>query len=167
MPAYIKHASRHVELLKSIFKACNNDSLNNYFESGKLDINNDSLGVLKPKAVGAFKKLKSAAERAGISVKELVRRIEFMPTEVAYDEYLNPEDILRDEEDRLNLVLLVDSFKRHFTDIEEEIVNDIMDDVPYSKIAKKFGKSTPWVRHQLINMKKKLERRMGHIEFDL
>lgn len=167
VPAYIKHASRHVELLKSIFTACDNDSLDNYFDAGKLDVDNDSLGVLKPKAIEAFRKLKNAAERAKISVEELVKRIEFMPTEVMYDEYINPEDLLRSEEDRLDLVLLVDSLKRHLTDDEKEIVDCIMDDMPYNKIAEKFDKPAPWVRYQLIKMRKKLKEKMGGIELDI
>ena len=167
VPAYIKHASRHVELLKSIFKACNNDSLDKCFEIGKFDIDNKSLKTLRPKAVEAFSKLKNAAQRAKVSIKELVKRIEFMPTEIVYDEYLNPEDILRDEEDRLNLVLLIDNLKRHLTVIEKEIIDCIMDDIPHNKIAKRFDKTTPWVRHQLNNIKKKLEEKMGDVNFNL
>jgi RNA polymerase sigma factor (sigma-70 family) len=167
VPAYVKHASRHLELLKSIFKACDDDSLYYYLEKGKFDVDDKLLGVLKPKAVEAFRKLRGAAKRANISVEEIARRIEFMPTEIAYDEYLNPDDILKDEEDRLNVVLLVETLKFYLSDIEKEIAECIMRGMPYNKIARKFGRTTPWIRHKLINMKEKLEKKMGGKEFDL
>jgi RNA polymerase sigma factor (sigma-70 family) len=164
VPAYIKHASRHLELLKSIFKAYDDDSLGKCLEIG--NINDRHLGTLKPKADEAFRKLKGAAERAGVSTEELARRIEFMPVEIQYDDYLDPEDILRGQEDRLHMVLLVDNIKQHLTGVEKEIVDCIMDGMAYNKIAKRFNKSTPWIRHQLDNMRDKLKEKMGGIEFD-
>jgi len=161
VPAYIKHASRHYELLKSIFKSCDNDLLECCFESDKLDIEIDTLGTLKPKAVEAFEKLKSAATRANISIKELVERIKFMPIEITYDEYLNPEDLLRSEEDRLNMILFVENLKFYLTDIEKEIVECIMDGMPYNKIAKKFNRSTPWISQKLNVIREKLEEKLG------
>jgi len=158
VPAYVKHASRHLELLKSIFKACDNDSLKHCLEINELDIDKNAFDALEPKAVEAFRKLKGAAERANISTEELVRRIEFMPTEVAYNEYLNPEDLLNDEEDRLNMVLFVENLKFYLTDIEKEIVECIMNGMPYNKIAKKFNRTTPWIRQKLNVMKEKIEK---------
>jgi len=167
VPAYVKHASRHLELLKGIFKACDNDSLEYYLEISKLDIDKNALGALGPKAIEAFRKLKGAAERANISIEELVRRIEFMPTEVTYNEYLDPEDLLNNEEDRLNMVLFVENLKFYLTDIEKEIVECIMDGMPYNKIAKKFNRTTPWIRQKLDVMREKLEKKIGGKEFDL
>lgn len=167
VPAYIKHASRHVELLKSIFKACDNGSLDQCFESGMLDINNESLGGLKLKADEAFRKLKGAAKRAKISVEELVRRVEFMPTEIAYDEYLSSEDLLNNDEDKLNMILFIENLKFHLTDIEKEIVECIMDGIPYNKIAKKFDRTTPWIRQKLDIIREKLKNKIGGMEFDI
>jgi len=165
-PAYIKHASRHLELLKSIFRACDNDSLAYHLEIGALDIDDNILGELKPKAVEAFRKFKGAATRAHISMNELARRVEFMPVEIPYDEYLSPDDIFRDEKDRLNMVLFVENLKRYLTDVEKEIVECIMDGMPYNKIAKKFNRTTPWICDRLRKMKVKLKEKLGGEEFD-
>lgn len=166
-PAYIKHASRHYELLKSIFKSCDNDLLECCLEAEKLDICNNNLGLLKPKADEAFRKLKGAAKRAHVSMEELVGRIKFMPTEIAYDEYLSPDELLHNEEDRLNMVLFVENLKVYLTDVEKEIVECIMDGMPYNKIAKKFNRPTTWICEKLRDMKEKLEEKIGGKEFDL
>jgi len=166
-PAYVKHASRHYELLKSIFKSCDNDLLEHCLEAGKLDICDNNLGLLKPKVDEAFRKLKGAAKRAHISMEELVERIKFMPTEITYDEYLSPDELLHNEEDRLNMVLFVENLKVYLTDIEKEIVECIMDGMPYNKIAKKFNRPTTWICQKLRDMKKKLEEKIGGKEFDL
>ena len=162
-PAYIKHASRHFELLKGIFKACNNDSLDECFEKGKLI---GKLGGLKQKASEAFAKLESAAVRASITTEELVRRIEFMPTEVAFDDYLTAEDLLREETNKLEMVMFIDDIKCYISDVEKEIIDCLLDGMPYNKVAKRFNKSTPWVRQKLNDIRDKIQKKMGGIKFD-
>jgi len=167
VPAYIKHASRHIKLLKSIFKTYNSDCLTHCLEKGELDVDNNILCELKPKAIEAFRKFKGAAMRAGISTKELARRVEFMPVEIPYDEYLSPDDILRSEEDKLSMALFIENLKFHLTDIEKEIVECVMDGMPYNKIAKKFNRTTPWVCEKFRKMREKLKDKIGDKEFDL
>ncbi len=166
VPAYIRNANRHLEALKGIFDFCNisKDILQEAFEKNEFRYNVEgegvTLGKLMTKARNLFEKIAKAATRANISTEELVKRAEFVPTDVVYEEYLNPTDIVKAEEDRLFMALLVENIKPHMTAVQLIIAEYIMDGKKtYKEIGKEFGRSDAWVRQELDKLKGVLEKK--------
>ena len=159
MPAYIRNANRHIMLLKNVFEThnLNPEYLLEAFDVGILKMDWAKTSSLKWKIHALFDKLVKAAERASISVKELVSRAEFAPTDVKYDDYVNIEDITQQEGRRLQLAIIVENIKNNLTPIEIRICEGIMEDKTYETIAAEFGHKAPWVNQQLNRMRKKLK----------
>ncbi|MEE8323091.1 MAG: sigma-70 family RNA polymerase sigma factor [Candidatus Bathyarchaeia archaeon] len=161
-PAYIRNANRHLMLLKDAFESCGMDieCLLEAFDIGKLETEPLNTKWLKKRADDLFSKLTRGAERAGISVKELVRRAEHIPTDVRYDDYIDAEEISLQEERRLEMALLIENLKSHLTKTEVQVCEGIMEDKTYEEIASTFGHKPPWVNFQLDKIRRKLEHEM-------
>ncbi len=167
VPAYIRNANRHLEALKSIFNFCNIDEniLHESFEGDKFKffysiVNEGGFGKLGEKAKNLFGNITKAASRANISAKELVKRAEFVPTDVEYDDYLNSSDIIKTEEDRLLMALFVENIKPYMTATQLTIAEYIMDgEKTYKEIGKEFGHSDAWVRQELDKLRNTLKKR--------
>jgi RNA polymerase sigma factor (sigma-70 family) len=166
-PAYITHSSRHYNLLKSIFNASNSDLIDCCFDEGKDVIDKEVIDELKLKALEAFEKFERAAKRAGISTKELARRVEFMPTEISFDEYMSPEEFLQEESNQSDMSLFIENMRPHLNELENEIIDFVLEGKPYNKIAKKYGKTTPWVRQKLNGIRDVIKKKMGGFDFNL
>ena len=161
-PAYIRNANRHVMLLKDAFESCNTDLgyLLEAFEVGKLETKSLKIEWLRERAQDLFEKLSNGAERAGITVKELVKRAEHIPTDIKYDDYIGVEEANLEKEKRLEMALLIENMKSHLTETEIQICEHIMDDRTYENIAAKFGHTAPWVNQQLDKMRRKLTEKL-------
>lgn len=162
-PAYIRNANRHVVLLKDAFESCGVDInyLSEAFELGKLETGPLKVTWLKLRAGNLFNKLSNGAARAGITVKELVRRAEHIPTDVRYDDYIDVEEINLQEKRRLEMALLIENMKSHLTQMEVQICEGIMEDKTYEEIAAGFGHKPPWVNQQLDKIRRKLASKLG------
>ena len=121
---------------------------------------------LKQKALEAFDKFERAAKRANISTEELARRIEFMPTEVVYDDYMSPEELLQEEDVKLDMIMFIENMRPYLDEIENKIIDYVLEGKPYNKIAKEFDKSTPWVRHKLNGIRDIIKEKLGGFKFN-
>lgn len=162
MPAYLRHANRHIMLLKDAFDSYSLDKalLFDAFGTGDLKMNWAKNSPLKEKIQSLFDKLVKAAERAGISVKELVARAEFVPTEVRYNDYASAEDVVQENDQRLQSALLIENMKKYMTPIEIRICEGIMEDKTYEAIAAEFGHKAPWINQQLDKIRERLKKIM-------
>lgn len=163
MPAYIKNANRHITSLKGIFEMYNLEFeyLYKAFEIAEIDMSWAKDCPLKDKILDLFDKVSRAAERAQISMRELVSRAEYAPVNIRYDDYAGVDEVLRQEGNRLEAVLTIEKFKEHLTPVEISICEGIMEDKSYEEIAKQFNRSAPWINYKLSKMKEKLEKQIG------
>jgi len=156
MPAYVRNANRHIHVLKDTFEMHNLElkDLYNAFEQGTLDLSWAKAGPLKQKLFSLFNNLIKAAERAGISVKELAARAEHVPTDVPYDEYATCVEMLDD----IDRKFAIEDIKKLLTPIQVRVCEGIMQDKSYEEIAAEFGRTAPWVNQQLDKIRMKLQK---------
>jgi len=163
MPAYVRSANRHITSLKDIFEMYNLELKHLYkaFEIGEIDMSWANDCPLKDKILDLFNKVVKAAERAQITMKELVSRAEYAPVNVRYDDYADADEIVQQKEHRLEMALTIEKFKKHLTPVEISICEGIMEDRSYEEIAKQFNRTAPWINYKLSKMKEKLEEQIG------
>ncbi len=167
VPDYIRNANRHLEALKSIFKFCNinEDVLQESFKKNEFKLFYDTksgkgFGKLEKKAKILFKNIAKAAVRANIATEELIKRAEFVPADIPYEECLDASDVIEAEEDRLFMALLVESVKQYMTATQLTIAEYIMDGKKtYREIGEEFGHSDAWVRQELDKLKEVLKKK--------
>lgn len=158
VPAYIRHAHRQITLLQDLCDL-GAEELHNSAESDAPDLSKMHSVWAKKKAVELFSNLQKAAIRAGISTAELVRRAEFTANDVRYDDYLDPDDVENDTENRLQTALFVEDIKTVMTDRELLIADGIMDGKSLREIGGDLSVSHNTVRNDLIKLKKRLRDR--------
>jgi len=158
MPAYVRNANRHIMLLKSAFEMHNLEirALQEAFESGSLDLSWAKESPFKEKLLSLFDKLVKAAKRASISVKELVDRAEYVPTDVPYNEHATCSEMIGDDNE-LHMIMLIEDLKKKLTATEIRICEGIMEDKSYREIAKEFGNKASWVNYKLEKIREKLK----------
>lgn len=163
VPAYIRHANRHLDSLKSVcdFYDIDRTDIQESFEKNELEFFNgvEASEKLVKKAKDLFNNILKAASRAGISAEELIKRAEFVPADIMYKEHLSPSDMVEAEGDRLFTALFVDSIKKHMTSTQLTIAEYIMDGKTYKEIGSKFGHSDVWVRQELDKLRNVLEKK--------
>jgi RNA polymerase sigma factor (sigma-70 family) len=158
MPAYIRNANRHLDSLKESFELWGLDTkyLYSAIETGVLDMPWAKESLVKDKILAKFDLLVKGAKRAGITVKELVARAEYVPTDVPYDEYATCVEMLEEQTRQLSLSLKVKDIKKRLTPTEIRVCEGIMEDKTYEEIAAEFGKTAPWVNQQLDKIRGRL-----------
>ena len=159
MPAYIRNANRHIMLLKNTFEMHNlsMEYLLESFDKGALKMTWAKEGPLKEKIQSLFSVLANGAQRAGISVKELVARAEHAPVDVKYSDYADIGDIMQQQNQRLQSAIIIESLKKLMTPEEIRVCEGIMEDKTYEEIAEEFGHKAPWVHQQLVKIREKLK----------
>jgi len=141
IPAYITNANRHIKLLKDL-----GVDPHKLIDNERSELKKVSSEWVKSKADHLLEMLENAAERASISVKELIRRAEFVPTIIRYDEYINPEEILQENTDRMHMTLLVENIKNHMDERELQIAEGVMSGKSYGQIGEELTPSVSRVR---------------------
>jgi RNA polymerase sigma factor (sigma-70 family) len=103
--------------------------------------------------------LKRAAERAGITLKELIKRSEIIPSDVEYRDCFDTESIslFEEDQDKMMKALAVQKLLNLMDDTERKIAEGIMEGKSYSEIGNEFGKTDGWVAYKLNRFKEKLK----------
>lgn len=149
VPAYIKKSHNHIIKLKLIF-AKYTLSIDNVLLCGKIDqrIN----GPDKIKCTYLINKLKKAADRARISYKKFVERVEYIPEDCIFNE----NTACNEYEKSLETALIIKKLQTYMDSTEISICQDIMNGVSYEKIGEKFNKNSVWVRRKLNKLRDKI-----------
>ena len=158
IPAYIRRANKHLRLIQDLLQPYGN-ILRMIVTDGKLDLSSIESVWVKDKVTLLFEKLKTNAEHARISVKELIRRSEFIPVDMAYNEYLTPEDVINKERDKLQLALFIENIKRYMDEREQQVVEMVLDDIPYRAIGDELQISGTTVSNILKGIGEKLRKK--------
>ena len=101
--------------------------------------------------------LKNEAERAKISLAEIVERAKTVP-------HVSPnvDEIESDDrrEEKMYAKLLVDDLKSHMSEKELKIAELIMKGKTFEEIGKEFDRSDAWVAQQLEKMRERLKKKI-------
>ena len=161
-PAYVSNANRHIVLLKDL-----GVEPYNLIKDKRSELKKVSSRWVKSKVIHLLEMLDSAASRANISTKELIRRAEFVPTVIRYNEYMSPDEILQENTDKMHLTLLVESIKSHMNERELQIAEGVMGGKSYEEIGEELIPSISRARvcQILKELGEKLEKK--GINFEL
>lgn len=109
------------------------------------------------KADRILENIHKAAERAGITPEELIIRAASIPEDVEYNEFVESNtSVPKEDENKLNNVMLIMKLKQYMNDTERKIADLIMEDKTYEAIGKEFGHTASWVTKKVQKMREKL-----------
>ena len=98
----------------------------------------------------------NAAERAGVTIEELIKRSEYLPVhDTSYKEQHKQEEHSTDK-------LAVAEMKKHMTDEELIITDGIMKDKTFSEIGKDLNISGSAVHQKFTKLKKKMMEKINN-----
>jgi RNA polymerase sigma factor (sigma-70 family) len=142
IPNYILLAHRNIEILKKNLEV-------NHIENIK-DLPEENNQVVL---------LKRAAERANITLDELIERSEFIPSDVEYKEYFDVEtpSTIEEDQDRIFKILTVRKLLSLMDETEKKIADGIMEGKSYMEIGAEFGKTDAWVVYKLNKFRERLK----------
>lgn len=142
VPGYILAAHKNIELLKQQLKI-------DYINDVKKLPSSNNIVVL----------LKRAAERSGITLKELIKRAEIIPSDVEFKDVFDPDSVslFEDDQDRMFKALAVQRLLSMMDVVERQIAEGIMEGKSYAEIGAEFGKTDGWVVYKLNRFKERLK----------
>lgn len=126
IPRYIARANQIINRIKKLINY--NDEMFYLLYSGNIISNNKDV-------CNELKILKNAAERAKISIEDLVTRAEFLPSVSEEIEILDNEITVDDEQKKLLTKLFVDQVKQNLTKEELLVANYLMDGLNANAIS--------------------------------
>lgn len=121
-----------------------------YLESAKRHLNNIKGGCTESALF-----LENAAQRAGLTIEELIERTEMLPSEVELDD--NVEDTSTEE--AVYAALLIQKLKEHMEDDELLICDMIVEGRTYEEIGNVFDKGPTWVVYKLGKLRERLVKK--------
>jgi len=159
IPAYVKRANKHIGLLKNLFEACGmrNDTLYEIIKE-KASINIMPSAWLNDQVGDLLKMLKNNAKHSSMTLEKLIRRAEFIPTDMIYDEYITPEEAVTEEKNSLQLTLFIDSIKQYMNTREQDIVERILNGENNRQIGDHYRITGVRIGQILKGIGKKLQR---------
>jgi RNA polymerase sigma factor (sigma-70 family) len=158
VPAYIKLANSHIVAIKSMLLSI--DITNKFMEyvTNPELLNDLCISEIDKKS---FKyrlvKLNKASVRAGIDLKELIKRAEYIPT--SCNEY--DENVVIIENDNDNYIFnneMIDKLTDKMNAIDKDIAQRILNGQSYTEIGSVYGKSRNWAVQRLSRFGKKIRK---------
>jgi RNA polymerase sigma factor (sigma-70 family) len=103
--------------------------------------------------------LKRAAERARITLEELIKRSEFIPSDIEYNECFDIDalSLFEEDQDKVFKMLTVKKLLSLMDETEKQIAEGIMEGKSYNEIGAEFNKTDGWVIYKLNKFKERLK----------
>ena len=107
-------------------------------------------------------KLNKLAKNSKVQLKALVKRSEFVPSDMAYDESMTQEELHKREQRKLAAALIVSKLEDHMTEEELHVAQGIMAGKTYAEIGRTHNpkRSIAWVQNKLDEMKIRFKKKM-------
>lgn len=104
-------------------------------------------------------KLKRLAKNSGVQYEKLVKRSEFIPSDMSYDESMTQEELDKRERQRLAAALVVSKLEDSMTDEELHVARGIMAGQSYGEIGRTHDpkRSIAWVQKKVDEMREKFK----------
>lgn len=148
IPAYIKLANANILAIKSIL-------LSFGIENGEIEyiLDQDKLNEIKmdsknrKNCINHITNLKNAADRCNISLKDLIKRSEFIYLSSSeYDE--NDITIIEEQNTTINNIM-IDKLTNKMCTIDKDIAQRLLDGQSFEEIGMIYGKSRNWAKQRL------------------
>ena len=149
VPSYVQKAHGIIERLKGLLNT-HNIVFSSAIIEGLVELPEDISNTCDY----LMEKLANAAQRASISTEELIKRAEFVPASVKFEEDELETEMLASSE------ALVAELKALMTDEEWIISQGIMESKTYAEIAEELGMSDSAVYEKFGDLKKKILKRL-------
>ncbi len=159
IPSYIKKANANIVMIKDIFIKNDMFEYGNSMSLGDLDRSDSELSDSDKKLLRrAIKSLTNAATRSNMQLEKLIRRAEYIPERIEFDQVEDEleSDYANRELEKLNAALIVSDLKKHMTPTELDISNGIMEGKTLKQIGMDYGNTSAWVSRKLKCLRKKL-----------
>ena len=149
VPAYIKQANNNIQQIKTLLSITTLDAADAAVMTEKQREKYDKLTGF----------LNNIAVRAGITMEELTKRSEFLPTDTVLEE----AEAVENSEDDMNRKLVVAKLLSLMSDDEKSIAQGIMEGKTYTEIGEEHGKTDGWVKFKLNEFKKRAGLDIGDL----
>jgi len=164
VPHYVRTAHTYITNIKTILEGYNihPDSIRYVLKSGELpgfvkfnDTDHDRMEE-------ELAKLNKLAKNSKVCLENLVKRGEFVPSDMAYDESMTQEELHAREQRKLAAALIVSKLEDHMTESELHVAQGIKAGKTYAEIGRTHDpkRSIAWVQNKLDEMKVKFKKKM-------
>ncbi|RKX64367.1 MAG: hypothetical protein DRP42_06485 [Tenericutes bacterium] len=164
IPYYVRTAHTYITNIKTILEGYNIHlkSIRYVLTSGELPRFvkfNDKDYKRMEEELG---KLSSLAKHSGVVLEHLIKRAEFVPSDMAYDESMTQEELHKRERRKLAAALVVSKLEDHMTEEELHVAQGIKAGKTYAEIGRTHDpkRSIAWVQNKLDEMKTKFKEKM-------
>jgi len=166
IPHYVRTAHTYITNIKTILEGhgAERHDIEMILEGGAPA---DMVGVSLPakdyeRLENEINKLRRLIKNSGVSRIDLIRRSEFVPSDMAYDETMTQEDMNNRERQRLAAALLVSKMEDHMTDEELHVARGIMAGHSYAEIGRTYKpkRSIAWVQSKVDEMRDKFKNKL-------
>lgn len=152
VPVYIRKAQANYKAVKSICDAAN-VNFDYVIKEQKLPDELEKSDAVR--IHNLVLNINRYAKRAKVSYEELLERIELIPMESEFQEYIEPTDHKREIE-KVEAAIVVEKLRGHMRKNELSICDGILEGKTQAQIARELGKSPGWVSGQLKKLKERI-----------
>jgi len=166
IPHYVRTAHTYITNIKTLMEGhgIRRENIEFVLEGGKM-FNVSTVPDADVDRIRAEQdKLNKLAVNSGVSLKNLVERAEFVPSDMSYDESMSQEEMHKREQRRLAAALMVSKLEDHMTEEELHVAQGIMAGHSYAEIGRthKPKRSIAWVQIIVNDMREKFQRKDNH-----
>lgn len=159
IPSYVRIAHMYITNIKTILEGygVEEEEIEGILSANKADFDYPMADADRDRVVRELEKLDNLAENSSINYTNLVSRGEFVPSDMAYDETLDQDELINRERQKMAAALIVSDLRDKMTYEEIHVAEGIMAGKSYKEIGKTHDppRSIGWVQKQLAKMKEK------------
>jgi len=161
VPAYIRTAHTYITNIKTIMESYDISRVNIEFvlNGGTFPPFDNVADADYERVLEEQRKLAKLAKNSGVALKDLVKRGEYVPSEMSYDESLSQEELNKREKRRLAAALMVSKMEDHMTEAELHVAQGIKAGHSYGEIGRTHDpkRSIAWVQDKVNEMREKFQ----------
>lgn len=164
IPYYVRTAHTYITNIKTILEGygIHTRSIRSVLKEGRLPKHLQFNEVDYQRAEGELRKLENLARNSGVRLRNLVKRAEFVPSDMAYDESMTQEEMYSRERQRLAAALIVSKLEDLMTSDELYVAQGIMAGHSYMEIGynRDPKRSIAWVQNKIEKMREKFKTKI-------
>jgi len=161
IPYYVRAAHTYITNVKTILEGCNipDNFVKKTLATGDQHRDRALSDVDSDRVSSELAKLRRLSENSGVPYENLVKRAEFIPSDMSYDESMSQEELHKREQRRLAAALMVSKLEDHMTDEELHVAKGIMAGYSYGEIGRTHNpkRSIAWVMDKVNQMRDKFK----------
>lgn len=156
VPYYVRTAHTYITNVKAIMEGLGipDSFVRKTLTTGDQHRDRSMSDVDSDRIMSELAKLKRLAKNSKVQYKKLVKRGEFIPSDMSYDESMSQEELHKREQRRLAAALIVSKLEDHMTNEELHVARGIMAGHSYKEIGRTHDpkRSIAWVQNKVDKM---------------